>query len=112
MAIIFFKTVTITPAIGVEGDTVTILNTGSGFRDTMIVLFGAVSATDINVDESYGNTQQKIICKVPAGTGTVNIFIQTPDGESKTIVNGFTYYVAPVPSGDVNIQTCYKACYR
>ena len=93
MPIIFFGTLSITPATGSVGDTITIDNTGAGFFDTMIVKFGGsggTSADNIVVD-SYGNGQQRITCDVPTGldAGTYDIYIENPDGENGTIASAF-----------------------
>ena len=101
MPIIFFGTLSISPATGAAGDTVTIDNTGAGFFGTMIVKFGGsggTSATSIAVT-SYGNGQQRITCVAPAGTGLVDIYIENPDGEKGTISNAFTY--ATVDAGGI-----------
>ena len=67
------------PATGSEagGDQVTV--TGSGFTGATDVGFGVTSAAAISVD---ADTQ--ITATSPAGTGTVDITVTTPDGTSPT----------------------------
>ncbi len=79
----FFGTLSITPATGVVGDTITINNTGSGFFGSMIVTINGVAATSITVVD-----HQTITCVVPAG-GSGDVYIENPDGENATISDGF-----------------------
>lgn len=90
MPVKFFGTLSVSPSSGAAGATITILNTGAGFFGTMIVRdTDAVGAAydNIAIDATYGNGQQKITCDVPAGltAGVGVIYIENPDGESKTI---------------------------
>jgi len=78
----------ISPASGTEGggDSVTI--TGSGFTDATAVDFGGVSATmTVNSDTEITATSPR-----GTGTGTVDITVVTPSGESATgPADQFTY---------------------
>ncbi len=79
----FFGDVSVTPAAGQPGDTITINNTGSGFFGSMIVAINGVAATSITVVD-----HQTITCVVPAG-GSGDVYIENPDGEHATITDGF-----------------------
>ncbi|HYM74470.1 MAG TPA: IPT/TIG domain-containing protein [Candidatus Dormibacteraeota bacterium] len=74
------------------GGTIVVI-TGSAFTGATAVNFGANSAVTFNVD---ADTQ--ITALSPAGTGSVNISITTPDGSTAiTLPTQFTYAVAPSP---------------
>jgi hypothetical protein len=74
------------PAAG--GTLVTI--TGTGFTGATVVDFGATAATEFTVIN--GTT---ITADSPAGTGTVDVTVTTPDGTSATTPgNRFTYIAA------------------
>ena len=56
------------------------------------VHFGAIPATSFNV-----NSATEITAVVPPGTGTVNVRVTGPGGQSAVSAN-FTYSAAPVPN--------------
>ena len=67
------------------GDTVVI--TGSGFTGATGVGFDVTSAADMTVD-----SDTQITAISPAGTGTVDITVTTPDGTSPaSSADQFTY---------------------
>jgi uncharacterized membrane protein len=67
------------------GDTVTI--TGSGFTGATSVGFDVTSAAGMTVD-----SDTQITATSPAGTGTVDITVTTPDGTSPaSSADQFTY---------------------
>jgi hypothetical protein len=77
----------ISPTMGSSagGDTVTI--TGSGFTGATDVGFGVTSAAGMTVD-----SDTQITATSPAGTGTVDITVTTPDGTSPaSSADQFTY---------------------
>ena len=77
----------ISPTMGSSagGDTVTI--TGSGFTGATDVGFGPTNAADMTVD-----SDTQITATSPAGTGTVDITVTTPDGTSPaSSADQFTY---------------------
>lgn len=82
----------VTPSSGLAtGGTQTVL-TGSGFQPGMLVFFGGYSA-------SAAATQNTGIATAtsPAGpSGRVDVAITNPDGQSSTLVNGFSYTPRPV----------------
>ena len=81
----------ITPSSGLAaGGTQTVL-TGLGFQAGMLVFFGGYTA-------AAAATQNNGIATAtsPAGpTGRVNVSITNPDGQSSTLVNGFSYTPRP-----------------
>jgi len=80
------------PAVG--GTNVTI--TGSGFTGATSVSFGPTAASSFTV-----NSDTQITATSPAGSGTVDVIITTPNGTSATgSVDQFTYILTPtvVPS--------------
>jgi hypothetical protein len=81
------------PNIGSEtgGDGVTL--TGSDFTDAVAVLFGTQQLTQAVNMVVLSDSQ--ITCTTPAGTGTVDVTVQAPSGDS-TLVGGFAYS-APAP---------------
>jgi hypothetical protein len=79
------------PDHGNAGDTVTM--TGTNFSGATGVKFGSADATDVQVVDST-----HITAKAPAGSGTVDVRVTTPDGESaNTASDDFTYDAAPPP---------------
>ncbi len=87
----------------VAGDT-TVTITGSHFTGATAVMFGANSATSFTVDS--GRT---ITAVSPAGTGTVNVTVTTPEGTSRTVAaDKFSYEPPPTVtnvSPDVGPET-------
>lgn len=77
---------TVTPSTGAEKDEVVIA--GTNCKDVRKVLFGATEATFWTVD-----SDTQITARVPAGTGTVDVVVQTAGGTA-TKTNGFTYVSA------------------
>jgi hypothetical protein len=74
----------VNPSSGSAGDTITI--TGSGFTGATGVGFGVTGASALSV------TDTEITATVPAGSGTVDITIITPNGTSATnSADQFTY---------------------
>jgi phosphatidylinositol-3-phosphatase len=75
------------PATG--GTTVTI--SGTGFAAGATVSFGGTAAANVNV---LGSTS--ITAVTPAhASGSVNVVVTNPGGQSATSTNGFTYTVSP-----------------
>lgn len=80
---------TVTPSSGAEGaDTVIV---GTGFSSTRKVLFGVTEATFWTID-----SDTQITARVPAGTDTVDVVVQTAGGTA-TKSNGFTYSAGAAP---------------
>jgi acyl-homoserine-lactone acylase len=78
------------PAAG--GTSVTI--TGAGFGEASDVKFGASSAASFTV-----NSSTSITATSPAGSGTVDVTVTTPEGSSPTSASDqFTYVAAPAVS--------------
>ena len=65
------------------GDAVTV--TGTNFTGATGVTFGGAPATGFSVTNAT-----TIACTTPAGTGTVPVVVQHPQGNG-TLANGFTY---------------------
>lgn len=87
MPIEFFGTLSILPAAGAVGTTITISNTGSGFFGAMVVKdtnAGGTSFDNITVVD-----QQTVTADVPSGYVGPNVYVANPDGENQTIVSGF-----------------------
>ncbi|MCL5260870.1 MAG: IPT/TIG domain-containing protein, partial [Gammaproteobacteria bacterium] len=85
-------TVTIvSPTSGPEHGETTVTVTGSNFTGATAVKFGTTSATSFNVDSAT-----QITAVSPVGTGTIDIRVTTPGGESAISANDkFTYIPAP-----------------
>ncbi len=84
----------ISPTSGLDGISVTI--TGSGFTGATGVSFGPTAASGFTV-----NSDTQITATSPAGSGTVDVIITTPNGTSATgAADQFTYILTPtvVPS--------------
>lgn len=81
----------ITPSSGLAtGGTQTVL-TGNGFQAGMLVFFGGYTAAAAATQNGGIATATS-----PAGpTGRVNVAITNPDGQSSTLVNGFSYTPRP-----------------
>lgn len=76
------------PASGVPGDMVTI--SGSGIQSGVTVDFGGAAANVVSANET------SISAQVPTGTGTVDVTVTNPDGQTAKLTGGFTY-TPPVP---------------
>lgn len=77
---------TISPASGLVGDVVRIF--GTGFATGAAVTFGTVST---RVVQATSNT---IMVMAPVhASGTVDVVVSNPDGESVTVTDGYTYQV-------------------
>jgi IPT/TIG domain/FG-GAP repeat len=74
------------------GTSVTI--TGSGFTDVSYVSFGAIDATDVNVE-----SPTRLTAISPAGSGTVDVTVATPGNISATSAADQFSYVAPPGTG-------------
>ena len=82
----------LSPDHGNAGDTVTI--TGTNFTGATGVKFGTADATDVTV-----NSATEITAKAPAGSGTIDVSVTTPDGTSSdTASDHFRYLAAPAIS--------------
>jgi hypothetical protein len=75
---------------------------GSDFHNGLRVFFGGVESSRVVYDEN-GSTPDKIIARVPGGSGTVNVTVKNIDNQSSNVM-AFTY--VPPPSnfirGDAN----------
>jgi hypothetical protein len=75
---------------------------GNDFHNGVRVFFGAVESASVTYDEN-GPTPNKIVARVPAGSGTVAVTARNFDNQSS---NGMSFtYVPPPPMfirGDVN----------
>lgn len=77
----------IVPASGSAGGGTTVTIVGANFQDASAVLFGSNPATTFQVDTSHAITATS-----PAGSGTVDITVITPQGTSAAIAaDQFTY---------------------
>jgi hypothetical protein len=84
----FVGTLGVTPATGPAGTAITISDTGNAFSPATGVTVGGVAAGAFVVV-----SKKVITCTVPPGTGTVDIVVQTTDGDY-TLVGGYTYATA------------------
>jgi hypothetical protein len=83
----------ITPDSGSRLGGFTVVITGEHFQDGAVVSFGGSACSDevVSVPDSLS-------CTVPAGTvGSVDVTIENPDGQSDTLIDGFTY-IDPAPT--------------
>ena len=78
------------PAAG--GTTVTI--SGTGFAVGATVTFGGTAATNVNV---LGSTTLTAVAPAHA-SGSVNVVVTNPGGQSATSTNGYSYAAAPAPT--------------
>lgn len=80
----------------------TIVNiSGTGFTGATAVNFGAGAATDVQV-----NSSTSITAVSPAGSGTVDVRVLTPGGESATnTADEFTYVTAPPEVASISPST-------
>jgi hypothetical protein len=82
----------ISPTTGPADGGTAVTVTGTNFRGSTAVNFGAVLATDLIVV-----SDTSITCISPAGTGAVDVTVVTPGGTSaKVPADQFTYAAAPV----------------
>lgn len=97
-----FNVVTIVPAAGPVGSGFVLNDTGNGFGGVMVVTFGGIAAVGASVDEDqYAGV-------VPAGAmGIVNIVVTNGDGDTRTLVGGFT--VTMLSRGEGGASRCYIA---
>jgi hypothetical protein len=76
----------LSPAVGPpKGGTIAVL-TGSGFSAGATVTFGNAPASQV----LFGSASTLIVTS-PPGTGTVNVSVFNPDGQSSTVPQPFTY---------------------
>jgi Domain of unknown function DUF11/IPT/TIG domain len=64
--------------------------TGTAFVSGATVKFGLNAATGVTVVNAT-----TISATTPAGSGVVNVIVTNPDAQAGTLVNGFTYRLAP-----------------
>jgi hypothetical protein len=90
----------INPASALAGADVEVL--GTDFHNGVRVLFGATQSAMVTYDEN-GPTPGKILARVPAGTGTVNVTARNTDNQTSN-ARSFTYLTAPpvFVRGDAN----------
>jgi hypothetical protein len=85
----------ITPNSGTTAGGTSVTISGSGFVSGATVSIGSTTATNIVVVN--GST---ITATTPAhAAGTMNVVVQNSDGQSGTLVNGYTY-TSPPPGGE------------
>lgn len=80
-----FASDSIEPNTGPEAGGTEVVIRGELFAAGVAVSFGGSAATITEVLES------QITCTTPAGTGTVDVVVTNPDGQSATVADGFTY---------------------
>ncbi|WP_295215675.1 putative Ig domain-containing protein [uncultured Brevundimonas sp.] len=82
----------VSPTSGPSNGGNSVVLTGTNFAGATAVNFGGTAATGFTV-----NSATQITATAPAGTGTVNIRVTTPDGTSATAAaNQYAYVAAPV----------------
>jgi hypothetical protein len=83
----------VTPNSGsaIGGTSITI--SGTGFLSGATVSLGGTAASNVNVVNSTSLTATT----AAHATGTVNVVVTNTDGQSGTLLNGFTYTTAPQP---------------
>jgi hypothetical protein len=82
----------VSPNSGVPTGGTSVLISGDDFNPGAIVTFGGSSCTNIQVLSA-----SEISCETPPGAvGTVDVTVENPDGQSDTLVDGFTY-IEPAP---------------
>ena len=67
---------------------------GSGFQNGMVVKFGTSQATSVQVSSGTSG-----LATTPPGSGSVNVTVINPDGQSSTLASAFTYQASPMISG-------------
>jgi acid phosphatase len=83
----------VTPNSGSASGGTSVTISGTGFLAGATVAIGGTAATSVNVVNSTSLT-----AVTPAhATGTVNVVVTNTDGQSGTLLNGFTYMTAPQP---------------
>jgi hypothetical protein len=73
---------------------------GTGFQIGATVLYGSNPATSVDVQHPT-----VIVCETPSGSSgeTVNVTVENTDGQTGTLVDGFTYWSAPtITSGGIS----------
>ena len=73
------------------GNTVTIR--GDFFQNGVRVLFGNTSALSVE----YRSAQELVALAPPHAPGLVSLMVENPDGQSRTILDAYTYYI-PAPA--------------
>lgn len=94
--------ISVNPSSGltVGGTTVTV--TGTGFLQNATVRFGGTLATVQSI------TPTAIIVKTPVhAAGLVNVVVTNPDGQTSTLVNGFTFTGLLIPDDANTIAHLY-----
>ncbi len=77
----------VSPSIGLEGGGITVTITGTELWEASAVKFGGAEAGSFTVESPTSITAQ-----APAGTGTVNVSVTTPEGTSpSSAADEFTY---------------------
>lgn len=91
-AVTYFEALNIksvSPSGGLTTGNETITITGAGFKPGMIVEFGGIPATDVQV--AANGTSATV--KTPAhAKGLVYVRVETPDGEASILADAFYYY--------------------
>jgi hypothetical protein len=83
----------VTPNEGKEAGGTSVSIAGTDFVSGATVTFGGVAASNVTFVDAT-----EITCDTPAGVGTVDVVVTNPDAQTGTIVGGFTYNPAPVPT--------------
>ena len=86
----------ITPNKGSTDGGTSVIITGTNFASNLTVKFGSTTINDVEIN----NNGTEITCKIPSNpnTGSVNIVVTNPDGNSGSLLNAFTYFVPDVPA--------------
>lgn len=83
----------IVPDFGSRLGGYSVLISGAHFQDGALASFGGSACSDVVV-----TVPDSLVCIVPAGTaGSVDVTIDNPDGQSSTLIDGFTY-IEPAPA--------------
>jgi hypothetical protein len=94
----------ISPASGTLFGGTTVVINGANFTGATSVKFGSADATSFVV-----NSASKITAVSPAGAGTVDVTVTTPNGTSATVTGDqYTYYVYPPTVASLSPTTGYK----
>ncbi len=89
---------TVLPASGSTGGGTNVTITGTGFAAGATVTFGGTAAANVVVVSATS-----ITATTPAhAAGVVNVVVTNADGQSGTLLGGFTYGAAVLPHGDAN----------
>jgi len=90
----FLHVLGISPASGPAAGGTQVIITGSGFTDAKGVSFGSTAASSFTKDN-----ETQITAVSPAGSGTVDVTVTTPNGTSAPVAEDkFTYIYAPTVS--------------